>query len=54
MEPEEEEISLEDEAALRAFMGPGAGTQHQQTLADIILAKIEEKQQRGQATSVQG
>ena len=37
------EISPEDEAAMAAFLRPQA---RQRTLADIILEKIQEKQQR--------
>ena len=47
---EEVEISAEDEAAVAAFLTPMA---KQRTLADIILEKIEEKQQR-QAKQSQG
>lgn len=47
---EEVEISPEDEAAMTAFLNPMA---KQRTLADIILEKIEEKQQR-QAQQAQG
>ena len=42
-EEEEAEISTEDEAAMAAFLNPLA---KQRTLADIILEKIQEKQQR--------
>ena len=42
-EEEEIEVSPEDEAAMAAFLNPMA---KQRTLADIILEKIEEKQQR--------
>ena len=52
--PEEEEISPEDEAALRAFMAPQPASYQQQTLGDIILAKIQEKQRRSQCASTQG
>lgn len=42
-EEEEVEVSPEDEAAMAAFMNSMA---KQRTLADIILEKIQEKQQR--------
>ncbi len=47
---EEIEVSPEDEAAMAAFMNP---LTKQRTLADIILEKIEEKQQR-QAMQAEG
>ena len=53
-DPEDEEISPEDEAVLRAFMTPQAESVPQRTLGDIILAKINEKQRQSQAGSVQG
>ena len=40
---EEVDISPDEEAAMAAFLNPLA---KQRTLADIILEKIEEKQQR--------
>ena len=43
---EEVEISPEDEEAMAAFMQPGFGEPKQRTLADIILDKIKEKQER--------
>ena len=43
---EEVEISAEDEEAMAAFMQPGFGESKQRTLADIILDKIKEKQER--------
>ena len=42
-EEEEIEVSPEDEVAMAAFLNPMA---KQRTLADIILEKIQEKQQR--------
>lgn len=39
------EVSPEDEAAMAAFLNPAAGFK-QRTLADIILEKIQEKQER--------
>ena len=54
MEPDEEEISPEDEAALRAFMNPQAESYQQQTLGDIILAKIQEKQKQSLSESIVG
>jgi len=44
---EEVDISPEDEAAMAAFLNPMA---KQRTLADIILEKIQEKQQRQKLT----
>lgn len=41
---EEIEVSPEDEAALAAFMAPGADSYHQKTLADMVLEKIRERQ----------
>jgi hypothetical protein len=41
----EVEVSPEDEAALAAFMAPGAAAFRQATLADIILDKIRQKQE---------
>lgn len=38
-------MSPEDEAALQAFMAPDAETFKQQSLGDLILAKLREKQQ---------
>lgn len=43
-QPDEEEISPEDEAALHAFMTPYAESRPMQTLGDVILAKIQQKQ----------
>ena len=43
---EEVEISPEDEEAMAAFMQHGFGESKQRTLADIILDKIKEKQDR--------
>ena len=37
-------MSAEDEAALAAFLNPGAAGQQQRTLSDIILTKIRERQ----------
>jgi hypothetical protein len=37
-------VSPEDEAALAAFLAPGADSYHQRTLADMVLDKIREKQ----------
>ena len=37
-------MSPEDEAALAAFLAPGADSYHQRTLADMVLDKIREKQ----------
>ena len=54
VELDEEEISPEDEAAMRAFMAPNADSYQQQTLGDIILAKIQEKQRQSQAESMHG
>ena len=44
---EEEEIGLEDEAALARFMNPEAASQQQRTLSDIIMERIREKQEAG-------
>lgn len=41
---EEIEVSAEDEAALAAFMAPGADNYKQKTLADLVLERIREKQ----------
>lgn len=41
---EEIEVSAEDEAALAAFMAPGADNYKQKTLADMVLERIREKQ----------
>lgn len=49
---DEEEISPEDEAALQAFITPNTDANQMQTLGDIILAKIQERQQ--QAESIHG
>lgn len=38
------QVSPEDEAALAAFMAPGADSYHQKTLADMVLEKIRERQ----------
>lgn len=43
----EEEITAEDEQALRAFMVPGADNFRQRTLADIILERLEQQQVEG-------
>ena len=43
----EEHVSAEDEAALAAFLNPGAAGQQQRTLSDIILSKIRERQAPG-------
>ncbi|KAK9811795.1 hypothetical protein WJX72_010259 [[Myrmecia] bisecta] len=43
----EEEVSLEDEKALAAFMAPNAENYQQRTLADIIMEKIKAKQEAG-------
>jgi hypothetical protein len=40
-----EEVSPEEEAVMAAFLGPGLGFE-QRTLADIILDKIRQKEQR--------
>ena len=40
-------MSAEDEAALAAFLNPGAAGQQQRTLSDIILSKIRERQATG-------
>lgn len=40
----EEEMNGQDEAALAAFMAPGARDARQKTLSDVILEKIREKQ----------
>ncbi len=42
---EEDEVSPEDEAALAAFMAPGASTFTQLSLGDLILSKLREQQQ---------
>jgi essential nuclear protein 1 len=44
LEQEDEEVSPEDEAALAAFMAPGAASYTQQSLADVVLSKLREKQ----------
>ena len=41
------EVSPEDEAAIMAFMSHDAATSQPRNLADIILAKIREKQGDG-------
>ncbi|PSC71236.1 Bystin [Micractinium conductrix] len=41
---EEIEVSAEDEAALAAFMAPGADDYQQKTLADLVLERIRQKQ----------
>lgn len=43
----EEEMTADDEAALAAFMAPGAADYKQRTLSDLIMEKIREKQQEG-------
>jgi len=40
----EAEITAEDDAALAAFLAPGAENAKQKTLSDIIMEKIREKQ----------
>jgi essential nuclear protein 1 len=40
----EAEMNAEDEAALEAFMAPGAKDKKQKTLTDVIMEKIREKQ----------
>jgi essential nuclear protein 1 len=40
----EEEMNGQDEAALAAFMAPGARDARHKTLSDVILEKIREKQ----------
>jgi essential nuclear protein 1 len=44
-EEEHEDVSPEDEAALAAFMAPGAAEYQQRTLADVIMDKIRERQE---------
>ena len=39
-----EEVSPEDEAALAAFMAPGATDYRQRTLADLVVERIRQKQ----------
>lgn len=41
---DEIEVSPEDEAALAAFLAPGADSYHQRTLADMVMDRIREKQ----------
>jgi len=41
----ESEINAEDEAALAAFMAPGAKDHRQKTLTDVIMEKIRAKQE---------
>ena len=43
----EEHVTAEDEAALAAFLNPGAAGQQQRTLSDIIMSKIRERQATG-------
>lgn len=40
----EAEITAEDDAALAAFLAPGAENTKQKTLSDVIMEKIREKQ----------
>ena len=42
---EEIEVSPEDEAALAAFLAPGAADYRQRTLSDLILEKIRQHQE---------
>lgn len=51
-EAEEIEVGAEEEAALAAFMAPGAADHRQRTLSDIILQKIREKQQEQGLTEI--
>lgn len=44
---EELELGPEDEAALAAFMAPGAADYRQRSLSDLILDKIRAKQAEG-------
>jgi hypothetical protein len=50
-----DDISPEDEAALAAFMSPaalqGAGAAAQRTLADAIMARLQQQQQPGSAAA---
>jgi hypothetical protein len=41
---DEVDVSPEEEAALAAFMAPGAADYQQRSLADMILGKIREQQ----------
>lgn len=41
---EDEEVSPEDERALAAFMAPSTSGANQQSLGDVILSKLREKQ----------
>jgi essential nuclear protein 1 len=43
----EEEIGVEDEAALARFMAPEAASHQQRTLSDIIMERIREKEEAG-------
>ena len=54
LELDEDDLSPEDEAALHAFMAPNLESYQQQTLGDIILAKIKEKQMRNELESIHG
>jgi essential nuclear protein 1 len=40
------QVSPEEEAAMAAFLAPGASEFKQKSLADIIMAKIREKQEQ--------
>ena len=43
----EEELTLDDAAALEAFMAPDAAKLRQRTLGDVIAEKLAERQQQG-------
>ena len=43
----EVEVSPEDEAAIAAFLAPGAADHRQRTLADVILDKLKEQEGAG-------